>query len=142
MKLSLKISFFIISSAFFCACKKNDTQIVTPESQLTHSWKLKYQGNDVDNNNIFGTEEKNRVPDSLSFSYQFKSGGKGFRVGNNNKFVDTLSWERAGDNGIRIKLTHNGLVQDLNYLYEVGTDQIILKDTTVSPYFFREFTLE
>lgn len=141
MKFPLKLSFFLITSSFFCACKK-ETPIVTPESQLTHSWKLRAQGSDVNENNVFDAGERNKVPDSLSFSYQFRSGGKGFRVGNNSSFVDTMSWERVGDNGMRIKLTHNGLVQDLQYLYEVGTDQILLKDTTVKPIFFREFILE
>jgi hypothetical protein len=141
MKFSLKISFFLIGSLFFFSCKK-DTVLVTPESRLTHSWKLRYQGSDANKNNQFDLEEKNKVTDSASFSYQFKSGGKGFRVGNNTTFIDTLTWEMVGSNGIRIKLTHNSLVQDLSYIYEVGTDVITLKDTTVQPGYYREFILE
>lgn len=141
MKFPLKISIFLIGSVFFCACKK-ETPIVTPESRLTHSWKLRFQGSDVNNNRLFDSEEKNRIQDSLSFSYQFKSGGKGFRVGNNSSFVDSLTWEMVGGDGIAIKLTHNGLIQDLRYLYDLGTDVMTLKDTTVNPIYFREFILE
>lgn len=141
MKFSIKISLFLIGSFFFCSCKK-ETPIITQESRVTHSWKLRFQGSDINNNGTFDQSEKNMVSDSAAFSYQFKSGGTGFRVGNNSSFIDTLTWYFAGDNGMHIDLKSQGIEQSLDYLYEVGTDEITLTDTAQKPAFFRNFILQ
>lgn len=125
------------------SCKPKETQLLSTKDGLVGSWKLKMQGEDVNKNGKFDTEEKNQVSDSVQYSYQFMKDGKGYRVGNNSSFIDSLTWELVNnDASIAIKLWNKGFKYNQTYDFETGTKTLILKDKTLSPTYFYYFDRE
>lgn len=142
MKTTTKTALAFLCAATIASCQK-EVPLLSAKDNLSHSWKLQQQGTDLNKNFKFDTEEKNEVADSAEFTYQFKNNGTGFRVGHNNNYVDTLTWELYNsDRSIKISINSKGFINNLLYKYDYGTQTLILEDTTVDPSFFRLFGKE
>lgn len=125
------------------SCKKKSTDLLTTKDGVVGSWKLRLQGEDVNNNGTFDTDEKNEVPDSLQFSYQFFKEGTGYKVGYNNTYVDSLYWElQNNEKTIFIKISNNNFIFKSYYQFEYNNKSLTLKDTSVKPMYIRFFERE
>lgn len=120
------------------ACKKNGTTLLSTKDHISGSWKLTQQGSDVNNNARFDAEEKNLVADSAKVTFQFKVDGSGFRVGPNNVYVDTLSWDLFyNESSLHVVITDRGFVNNQYFKFEYTSSTLLLRDTTVAPHYFR-----
>jgi hypothetical protein len=145
----MKRLFFIISAGLlvitaFQACKK-DSKLLSASDWVVGSWKLTLQGNDKNNDGQFSVDEKNTIHDSAVITYQFKSGGAGYRIGPNMSYVDTLRWSLLDNNRVlRLRLDDHGLINEQFFRFELNyTDEtLLITDTSVSPIFFRQYQRE
>ncbi len=138
MKFSKKISILLLAcSASLVACKKDNTDLRTASDGLAGSWLLQQQGSDLNKNNQFDTEEKNKVTDSAKISYQFLKGGKGYFIGANNNFVDSLTWELTNNESVlHLLIDDKGFLKNKYYKFDVVTNALTLRDTTITPAYF------
>lgn len=117
--------------------------MLTVEDWLSGSWKLEKQGADYNHDKIFDESEKNTVPDTLAYSIQFQHGGKGFEVGHNSSYVDTLTWELLdGEKILHVKVNDSGFLEEYYYHFDFTSSQLTLFDTSVTPGFFKFFNRE
>lgn len=125
---------------FLNACKPKETELLGTRDWIIGSWKLQLQGSDLNNNKKFETAEKNPVADSAKFNFQLLDDGRGFRIGANSSYIDTMEWFLYNNQStLRFKIFDRGFVNNLYFKFESGTKTLTLLDTTVSPGYFRYF---
>jgi hypothetical protein len=140
MKSITKAGIICLSTLLFFSCKKNGTTLLGTKDHLAGSWKVFQQGSDLNNNSKFDFDEKNLVPDSAIVTLQLKKDGTGFRVGPNNIYVDTLSWDLFNNEStLHLAIADKGFINNQYFKYEYSNSTLLLRDTTVSPNFFRYY---
>ena len=128
----------VASMLLLAACNKIKTALLSTKDHISGSWKLTQQGSDLNKNERFDANEKNLVADSAKVTFQFKVDGSGFRVGPNNVYVDTLTWDLFfNESSMHVAITDKGFVNNQYFKFEYTSSTLLLRDTTVAPHYFR-----